>query len=231
MSYDSNITGCFDFSPEEETGPIWITDYMCTLFGMDVAAPTKEGAVSLRLMKHKMFGTGGHPSTKAAIWAILKLTRTRGSGTMGIKEEKAPMPSPFLEIGNSTGLLSLVAATAGAEETFCASPSHEAGALAEDNGAINGHEIKSLHPLACLTADEENFCRFGCIATQNGGDQWVRDMIPWFWGVVQPGGWVIYAGHTANEHQSIKNLLGEWFDIQRIDDCCGWPVLVFQKDE
>lgn len=229
MTNDRQVTGCFDFSPDEETGPIWITDYLCTLFGLDVAVPEKEGAVSLRLMKHRMFGTGGHPSTKAAIWAILNLTRARGS--MGIDWEEIPMPNPFLEVGSSTGLLALVAATAGAEETFCASPSHEAGALAEDNGAINGHKITSLHPFSCLTADEENFESYGCIATQNGGDAWVKDVIPWFWGVLKPGGWVIYAGHTADEHKSLKNLLGEWFNIRRIDDCCGWPVLIFQKDK
>jgi len=222
------MSGNFDFSPIEEHEPIWINEWLCILFGA-VPEPEAEDAVSLRLVDHKYFGTGGHPASKAAIQAMLNLHFALAKEAKG-EDGPSPMPSPFLEIGDTTGLLALVAAIAGAKETIHASQDIESAALAEDNGKLNGHEITVLPSILALHAvDKEGF--YECIATMRGGDPWVMGFAPWFWGCIKPGGWLIYAGHTADDHQAIKGRLQEFFTVRRIEDCCGWPVLLCQKDK
>ena len=230
MNPDIPLRGAFDYSPMEEVAPIWINDHLCTLFG-EVPPPDEKHVISLRLVHHKFFGTGGHPASKAAIIAMLNLRHLATVAGVELSFEELPMmPEPFLEVGDTTGLLALVAATAGAETTIHASQEIESAALAEDNGKLNGHEIQVLPTILALEAhDKRNF--YGCIATMRGGDSWVKAVTPWFWGCLAPGGWLIYAGHTADEHQALKARLQEWFIVRRVDDFCGWPVLVCQKDK
>ena len=216
MSRDVRIDGMFDFSPDEEVEPIWITDRLVTLFG-DIEAP--EGVVSLRLLKDLTFGTGGHPSTRLVIWKLLTLI----DGEEGV-------PSPFLEIGATTGLLAIVAATSGTLEVFHGSDEEEATALAEDNGALNGLELMaepaflSLHP-------NKRTEYYSAIATQTGGRPSELDKVPLVYNALKPGGWLVWAGHTAKNHQTIKARLSEFFNPVEVDDFHGWPVIVLNKNK
>ena len=210
------VHGMFDFCPSEETAPIWITNHLVTLFG-EMPPPPKEGIVSLRLLKHELFGTGGHPASRIAIWRLL-----------GVPNYDDPVPTPFIELGATTGLLALVAAISGTEHTYQGSNSVESAALAEDNGVLNGFEIRS-EPLAMSLDPDDRAEFYECVATQVGGSTILRQFIPEIYASMKPGGYLLWAGHTATHHQGIKAQLEEFFKVELVDDFMGWPVIVLRK--
>ena len=220
MSDDTKLEGVFDFSPDEEIAPIWITPTLVTVLG-EIPAPDDEEVVALRLLKDLTFGTGGHPSTRLAIWKLL-------SGAHPPDHTDDAVPGPFLELGESSGLLALVAAASGTAETYHATESVRAAFLGENNGLINGHTIKAEAPLQALH-HEDRFCFYSTIATQVGGEPGTLSYVALAYYALKPGGCLIWAGHEAKDHQSIKATLAEFFEPVEIDDLIGWPVIVARK--
>jgi len=212
------VEGNFDFTPAEEVEPIELTERLVTLFGQDIDPPADPDIVAIRLLRAKMFGTGGHPSSKIAVLKMLSI-RNR------IDRQ---IPGPFLEIGATTGLLALVAAFSGTKETFHGSESIDAAALAEDNGVLNGHVIES-EPTHLSLCPESRVGKYLTIATQVGGTSAALHFIPFMYIALKTGGRLIWAGHKASEHQAIKAKLEEFFDTIEVDDFLGWPVLVMTK--
>jgi ribosomal protein L11 methylase PrmA len=215
MSDDIKLEGVFDFSPDEELGPIWITPGLVTVLG-ETPAPDDEDVVTLRLMKDLTFGTGGHPSTRLAIEKLLDHARLDA------------VPGPFLELGESSGLLAIIAAATGTAETYHATDSVCAAFLGENNGRLNGFTIRAEAPIQALH-HEDRFGFYSTIATQVGGEPGTLAYIDLVYYALKPGGCLIWAGHEAKEHQSIKASLSEFFEPVEIDDLIGWPVIVAKK--
>ena len=218
------MTGLFDYSPSEELEPIWITDNFVTLFGDEVDPPDRSDVLSLRLLKHSLFGTGGHPATRAAIWKLLTIPDYKGN-----KIHREPVPGPFLELGASTGLLALVAAMSGTEEVYHASDSMESSALVEDNGVINGLEIL-VESNGMAFDPPERFEFYGTIACQTGGSFTNLKHVPLVFYAMKPGGWLLWSGHSAKRQPEIRGQITEFFDLVFVDDCMGWPVMIFKKN-
>jgi ribosomal protein L11 methylase PrmA len=221
-----SVTGSFDWSPTEETAPIYLLERLAVCFGDEVEAPP-EPVFTIRLHKHIIFGTGGHPATRAAVWAMASVASKRFDGVM---------PSPFLELGATTGLLALVAAYGGAEDVHFCSDSIESQALADDNGMLNGHDLKISEALEFFgmwhyVREKELVCepRVAMFATQTGGCNSALNYLPDVYDSILPGGVAVWAGHTAKQHRAIEHRLGEFFELVEVFDFEGWPCFICTK--
>ena len=218
MSDDDHEIGFFDYSPVEELAPIWVAHDIAICLG-DVPAPSRErhpGPTVIRLERHEIFGTGGHPSTKGAIRVMRELLLWGG------------VSLPFLEVGATTGILALVAASQGIKQVYHGSDFVQAAALAEDNAKRNDLRI-TTEPMIISTDLDERFEFYQTIATTVGGSIAALEWIPSIYHSLAPSGSLIWAGHRARDHRDIKARLEEFFEPVAVSDLEGWPVILLQK--
>ena len=130
----------------------------------------------------------------------------------------------------------MVAAHFGADSSHFVSDSIEAQALADDNGILNGHELKigeaaEFFGMWHFVREKPIQCKpsVQMIATQAGGSNGVLNYLPDVYASLLPGGVVIWSGHSAKHHQKIRHQLGEFFDECNSIDYDGWPCLVAKK--
>jgi hypothetical protein len=216
------IDGFFDWSPNEETRPIWVLERLAICYGRDIEIP-QPPTFTIRLHKSPVFGTGGHPATKAAIWSMIETAREQFDGKI---------PSPFLELGETSGLLALLAAHGGAEDAHFVSDSIEAQALADDNGILNGHDLKigeaaEFFGMWQYVREMHMICepRLRMFATQSGGSHGVLTYLPEIYDSMMPGGVAIWSGQSSKQSAAIRHQVGEFFGETSLDDFEGWPCL------
>ena len=223
------LTGTFDWDPSEEVYPIRLGDRLVVLYGPEVETQN-ERDFALSLHRHKIFGTGGHPSSRMAVWGIHSVVHRYHDGEF-------PPGASFMEIGATTGLLALVAASCGAGDCFTCSDSIEAQALSDDNGILNGFDLKiaeaaeffGMWQFVREKGPLEVEPQLNFVATQVGGCNSVINYIPDIHAALLPGGAVIWSGLTARQLKPILHRLGEFFHDVEVFNFEGWPVITCIK--
>jgi ribosomal protein L11 methylase PrmA len=215
------LEGKFDYTPNEEIVPIRISDTFYICYGPEVRPPNGADDCFVRLHKSDFFGTGGHPSSKAAIAAMCQLCTDYYTGAV---------VDPMCEVGDTTGLLALVAAYTGTENCYHVSDNPASFAEAEYNGIVNGYEIRQgtiKDRFGPDLEDEGSF--FQLAACQTGGDPKMIDKIPDIFHSVNEGGSIVWSGHKIKQHRAIYHRIGEFFTELDYVMFGDWPAIIGTK--
>lgn len=217
----------YDYSPLEESEPIWISDNYCILYGPEIPPPPHP-INHLRLHRHSTFGTGGHPASQAAIQALNAMARS---------DWGAQMRSPFMEYGDTTGLLALIAAHSGCEDAYFASDEIVSHALADDNAILNGYDLNLSIASEIfghgIVPDEMPFpdACMNVVCTQWGGHVKTLHYLPDLYSLLHKGGVLVWSGHTHKQHKAILDRIGEFFENPLVSDVRGWPCITAYKTQ
>jgi len=222
-----SVQGLFDWSPMEEIKPIWLTERVVVLYGDEIRVPPGEKLLPIRLEKSRVFGTGGHPATRAAVHAM----------NVALKRYfDDRMPPQVVELGNSTGLLALIGAAAGADWATLLTDDPASAQIALENTVINdlvieiGSPLQYFAPWSCVYQHGiPSVPETDLLVTQCGGSEMARPWVEDVFASLAPGGVVVWAGHSSDHHHQIKHELEEWFHEATTYEFEGWPVLLAHK--
>ena len=186
--------------------PIWIAENLCVC--LDGVPPPPDGAV-IRLRQSAVFGTGGHPATRAVLNQLIH-RKVEGLRVVDFK--------------CGTGLLGIFCSFFGAIHVVHMDDDPRAIREAVENGMLN----------ECVVAfsqenTPEGIDSVDLIVTSQGRLEILKEDIKLVHNLLSPGGVIIWAGHEAKEHRVAENILGEFFVIETVEDINCWPVIVARK--
>ncbi len=221
--------GIFDWSPLEEFAPIWLTDRLVVLYSDQAETKICKNAIPVTLRRSFTFGTGGHPSTRGAVHAIIYAVR------QGYIE---PTSSTFVDLGDTSGLMSIVANHLGFNPVYFACESPKVQEEAEENICNNEcnaliTEPSELFGVAQLhrEMDQPFNIKPEVICTISGGSPLVRQYLSDCYDLLAEGGTIIWAGHEPKKTKSMNAALEEYFDDIEHLICDGWPVAICRKEK
>lgn len=196
----------FDWSVAELYEPIWLGSNLCVCLD---GVPMPTDAFALKLHSSKVFGTGGHPASRAA---VLKLIH---------KELDPAIRVVDFECG--TGLLGILCAKFGCD-VHHVDDSKEACELALRNGILN--EVVAN---ATLLKNSPRVAPADLLVTHQGSLKTVKKHVRIMHNLLKGGGTLILSGHTAWEHRAVKSILTEFFEIEQVDELETWGVITARK--
>lgn len=197
----------FDWWPSELFEPIWIgSNAAVCLEGV----PTPSNAFVIYLRNSEVFGTGGHPATRAV---ISKLMARDISPSLSVIDFKC-----------GTGLLGIICAKFGTNVTFMDS---DRNAIEE---AVENCSRNDCAPAAASFKAEKG-PKADILVTHQSTFKNVKKYASDMHRVTKGGATLILSGHRANEHRAVTNILSEFFTIENSSSFEGWPVIIARRDK
>ena len=206
----------FDWSPVELYEPIWIGVGLCVCLE---GIPHPKDAVVIKLRPSTVFGTGGHPATRAVLNHLVH---------MEIKDRRV------VDFKCGTGLLGIFCAFFGAAHVVHLDDDSKAVEETVENGMLNDCVIA----IANLTRETSSRGKCGShtrlepsdiLVTSQGSLALLQSDIGLIHELLDSGGRVLWGGHSPREHRAVENLMGEFFVVETVDDELRWPVIIARK--
>jgi len=199
----------FDWSPTELYEPIWIDSYVCVCLE---GIPHPRDSFVIRLRQSKVFGTGGHPATRAIALKLLNKQLDEGLRVIDFK--------------SGTGLLGIICSMFGCDVLHIDSDK-DAVIEAIENGALNETIVSIEKSKQIKHITEADPCDL--LVTSQSSVKLFREEMPTIHALMKSGGTFMLAGHKPSEHRAVMNILREFFDIEDVEDLQNWPVITARK--
>jgi ribosomal protein L11 methylase PrmA len=221
------LMGIFDWSPLEEFAPIWLTDRLVVIYSDRCEKRISKNAIPIKINRSFTFGTGGHPSTRGAVHAIIYAVR---------QKYVDPSNATFVDLGDTSGLMSIIANHMGFNPVYLAAEEEKTQDEAEANIMLNDcaamiTEPSTLFGVAQYHRETNQVfdVRPEIICTIQGGSPMVRQYLSDCYDLLVDGGVLIWAGHQPKATGKTRAALEEYFDDIEHLICDGWPVAICRK--
>lgn len=176
--------------------------------------PPPEDSYSIRLRRSKVFGTGGHPATRAAALALI---------TNDLEPDLR-----VIDFKCGTGLLGIISAKFGCD-VYHMDDSLECVEEAIHNGIMNLVPVQPKHKDQATKLNDSSVKPADLLVTHQGSYEMVKKEVGKMHELLKGGGTLILSGHTARDHRAVKNILSEFFEIEGVDEIENWAVITARK--
>ena len=156
-----------------------------------------DGLLHLVIPPGMAFGTGHHPSTQQALWALELAMR----GTLS--------PGPVVDIGTGTGVLAIAARRLGAERVVAVDRDPEAVRAARDNAGLNGVRSLVLRVGSVEQALREVGTGGAALVLANLVAETLVELAEPLARLVRPGGWLVGAGIVEEKAPDVEAAFAE----------------------
>ena len=199
----------FDWSPSELYSPIWIEPNFCVCLE---GIPHPRDSYVIRLRRSMVFGTGGHPATRAMLIKLLHKELDEGIRV--------------IDFWCGSGLLGIVCAKFGCEVNHM-DDNKEALVEAIENGLLNEcavavDEKKETTKIAEIKPAD-------LLVTHQAQLEKLKRDIPTIHKLLKQGGTFLLSGWSTKDHKRIKSQVEEFFQIEEIQDLENWPIITARK--
>ena len=199
----------FDWSPSELYDPIWIEPDICVCLE---GVPHPKDAFVIKLRQSTVFGTGGHPATRAILIKLLN--------------KELDERIRVIDFWCGSGLLGIVCAKFGCD-VFHMDDNEDSMIEAIENGLLN----------QCAVAVEEtkkeleigNIPKSDLLITHQANLEKLKREIPAIHTLLKSGGTFMLSGWHPNEHRRVKRQVEEFFDVEEVEDLNNWPIITARK--
>lgn len=214
-----------DWSITELFAPVWLNENICTC-AEGVESP--KNVFAINLANSPSFGTGGHPSTRAAFEALADLLLNQSTSFFS-NEWGSPR---LLDLDTGTGLFSILTKHLNPTilTTSVVAPQDEEVLLKNAHAnRVTLDEIVSFEEFKSSLFQKYHRGAFDIIITQRGTERAgvpLAQIFPYLANFLHVFGKLIYSGYPGNEHIFTEHIMGEFFEIQSVRAVQNWPVLV-----
>ena len=212
----------YDWSVNELFAPVWLDEETCCC---TEGVPKPFGArYAVKLTRSTAFGTGGHPVTAGVYRQLRDIILSDDPCLQG--------RGKILEVDAGSGVLLLLAKKLRIDlEAYGVVPREEVQIFTANKkrnkilqlGVVPFAEFGSV--ASCIG----HAGAFDLIMTQRGQQSWqvsYDKTLAFLHSCLAPGGKLIYGGFPYSELPLATHVFGEFFEVLRIEEDQGWPVLV-----
>lgn len=175
----------------------------------------QEGDLVIQIDPGMAFGTGAHPTTKMCLEALERICFDAHGGKL---------PSPVLDVGTGSGVLSIAAALLGAEEIVAVDIDPEAVRVTIENLELNG--VADL-VAASTTSLEQLPGGFRVVVANILAEELVR-LADELTARVAPGGWLILSGILTEKEAFVCAAFSSLELVENPKEL-EWSCLSFRK--
>lgn len=215
----------FDYSVLELLHPVELSPgIQCIMDGVKTPAPTEpQGVLTIHLARSYSFGTGGHPATRAALYALL----TRCFWHINEENLHFLAGKRLLDYNCGSGILGIVLKKIFPGLDVWLAPGVHDWETAEMNNKVNGEEIKNLWVCDSDTTPTKLKRSFDYVLSHGGADSGIPEMAT----LTKQRGTIVLSGHEAHQSGDLQLDLMEWAHNVSVFDVENWPVLVGEKSD
>jgi ribosomal protein L11 methylase PrmA len=199
----------YDWSPFELQSPIWIIPDVCVCLE---GVPHPQGAFVISLRRSMVFGTGGHPATRAILIKLL--------------HKELDERIRVVDFWCGSGLLGIVCAKFGCDVVHIDN-NETAITEAIENGLINDCVI-SIDEQA-KTAATRKIPKCDLLVTHQASLKKLKTELPAIHALLKSGGTFMLSGWKPSAHRQVKNQVSEFFEIEEVDNLMNWPIITARK--
>jgi ribosomal protein L11 methyltransferase len=162
------------------------------------------------------FGTGAHPTTRMCLESMERISFNENGGKL---------PSPVLDVGTGSGVLSIAAALLGADRIVAVDIDPEAVRVTQENLELNG-------VAAAVEASTTQLCdipgTFGVVVANILAEELVR-LAGELTAKVAPGGWLILSGILTEKEQMVAAAFPDLKLVESPREA-EWSCLTLKKE-
>ena len=158
-------------------------------------SPGPYGLLPLVIPPGMAFGTGHHPSTQQALWALELAMRGN------------PPAGPVVDIGTGSGVLAIAAWRLGAERIVAVDRDPEAVRVARANARLNGVRSLVLRVGSVEQAAREAGTEGAALVLANLVAETLVELAEPLARLVRPGGWLVGAGIVEEKAPDVEAAL------------------------
>ena len=166
----------------------------------------------MTLRRSTVFGTGGHPATRAMLLKILHKEL----------DEKIRV----IDFWCGSGLLGIICAKFGCD-VFHMDDNKKAMIEAIENGLLNQCAISIDDQNEKLKI--ETIPKSDLLITHQASLSKLKREIPAIHTLLKSGGTFMLSGWHPSDHRRVKRQVEEFFEIEQVDDLNNWPIITARK--